>query len=265
MEIRPTLFIISEDKTLTMHTMSKLYDLIKKRAVKSQYEPCNTVTFQAKVCTFWSYAEEEKGLSFKVIVASSQCSDQECNKIVLWECCVCKNPCSECFDHVRSCHYCGQGTCKDCHVNEDDDMCKNCGYRCVVCASSYLELDDNKMMCEGPDDGPCLFTSGPFCLDCSGYHNGTGPNINFCSRCNRMACVFCDCIFTCAICDEIFCCDIVKCSRCRNHACIECDHISECQLVRDIFWVSFLLIFGFFALTLTISFSLSVSLLFLPQ
>jgi hypothetical protein len=35
MEIRPTLFIISEDKTLTMHTMSKIYDLIKERAVKN--------------------------------------------------------------------------------------------------------------------------------------------------------------------------------------------------------------------------------------
>jgi hypothetical protein len=94
-----TAMIISEKKTLTLQKIPKLYDFIKE-SVKSEFEQHIGITVTDNTfkiyqsCTFVSAVEEDRAerLRFKVIFASSQCSDEECNKIVLWRCFVCKNP-----------------------------------------------------------------------------------------------------------------------------------------------------------------------------
>jgi hypothetical protein len=74
--------MISEDKMLTLQTMRMIYDFVK-RSVKGKCEPSNAITIQDKVGTFWYGTESGRELSSKVNFASSQCSDQNCDKIVL--------------------------------------------------------------------------------------------------------------------------------------------------------------------------------------
>jgi hypothetical protein len=177
-ETKPTLLIISEDKTLTLHTMRNLYDFIKM-SIKSECEPCcwiNSITVIDKTCTFWNYGNHVERLSFKVIFSSSaQCSDQNCNGIVLWHCDVCKNPCSECLAHVTLCEICDKGTCKDCIVAED--LCKNCSFFCSNCDDLIPHAPYGSYVCEGPDDGPCPY-SLPYCNNCDHL-----PGIESCSKC----------------------------------------------------------------------------------
>jgi hypothetical protein len=78
-----------------------------------------------------SAVEEDRaeGLRFKMMFASSQCSDEECSNIVLRHGSVCKNPNSnpnsECSEHVTTCKYCDGKMCEDCML--DESICKGCG------------------------------------------------------------------------------------------------------------------------------------------
>lgn len=183
--------IISENKTLTLQKIPKLYDFIKE-SVTSEFEEDIGITVtnnpleKYQSCTFVNAEEVDRaeGLRFKVIFASSQCSDEECNKIVLWHCSICKNPNSECSEHVATCEYCDGKMCEDCLL--DEDMCKDCGFVCIECGDVLVEGDDsNKIICGGSICGG----SGPYCLDCAEEHNDL--EILTCTGCNIMACGEC--------------------------------------------------------------------------
>jgi hypothetical protein len=150
-----TAMIISENKSLTLQTIPKLYDFIKE-SVTSEFEQHIGITVSDNKlerypsCTFVNALEEDRaeGLRFKIIFASSQCSDEECNKIVLWRCQKCKNPNSECSDHVRTCEHCDGKMCEGCLL--DESVCKDCGFICIECGDVSVEGDDSdKIICEG--------------------------------------------------------------------------------------------------------------------
>jgi hypothetical protein len=191
--LKPALLIISEDKTVTLQTMRKLYQIIRG-SITSELEPCPDITVKGRVCTFWNYVEQEKEeeegrLTFKVIFVSSQCSNRECNQIVLWHCCVCERPCSECWEHATSCDYCYGDACEDCLVTED--MCKNCGFICIECEDVIY---GNKMFCDGSrSNRSCPSAIGPYCYSCALPTEGP-PKILTCMKCDRIACMECNCI-----------------------------------------------------------------------
>jgi hypothetical protein len=134
-EIDPTLSMIGEDKTLTLQMLPMLHYYIK-RSTQMEHEPCKTITFSKRICTIWNH-EEEKGLSFKLNFPSLQCSDQDCNQIVLWYCDVCESLCSECLRHSKTCEYCDEEACKDCFLTPN--MCKKCSYICSGCKNLFID------------------------------------------------------------------------------------------------------------------------------
>jgi hypothetical protein len=192
--------LVTEERTLTLQTMINMYKIIKG-SITNECSLCSAITADDKTCTFWKYAEE--GLSFKVSFASSQCSDRECNQIVLWHCNVCMNPCSECLEHVASCEYCDGNMCKNCLLTED--LCKNCGFICVGCENVLIRMDegddDNKLICDvtGPN---CVVPAGPYCLDCADYEE---LDIWHCWKCYRMACKMCRPVTYCHECKSVDC------------------------------------------------------------
>jgi hypothetical protein len=232
-EAKPTLSMISEEKTLTLHTMRKLHDFIK-RSIKKECKPCSTISFDSKICTFWNCADGENGLSFKVIFASSQCSDRECDKIVLWHCCMCETPCSECLIHITKCDHCQVEACKDCFVSEK--MCKRCGFRCIGCETLFIEDEEPRVLCEGSRCGqPCPSKAGPYCSNCAWPEVGFYPDIGYCSKCSRSACGVCDTIMGCEICTEQFCeeCDLNICHKCNGMFCFDCRPMPPCEQVKE--------------------------------
>jgi hypothetical protein len=54
----PTLLLLSEDKTVPLQTLRKLYHNIK--SIKSEFEPCVDITINDRVCSFWTHVEQEK-------------------------------------------------------------------------------------------------------------------------------------------------------------------------------------------------------------
>jgi hypothetical protein len=203
-------------------------------------------TYHDKICTIWNH-EEEEGLSFKVNFPSSQCSDRECNQIVLWDCCVCWTPCSECFTHVTYCEYCEKRTCKECLVTES--LCKECSYRCAGCENLFIELNEPRVVCQGLKcDGSCQFSTKPYCSNCAFSEDEDGPNIRACDKCNRMACVDCEDISGCEICFGRFCseCNHVDlCKVCNKFSCDECNPVYGCVQVKENLLTSKLLDFSF--------------------
>jgi hypothetical protein len=181
----PSAMIISEKKTLTLQTIPKLYDFIKG-SVMSEFEQHIGITVNDSTCVFMNAVEEDRaeGLRFKVIFECSQCSDEECNMIVLWHCSICEYPNSECSEHVTTCEYCEGEICKDCLLYED--ICKDCGFICSECGDVFVERDvSDKIICEGSICGG----SGPYCLDCAELHNDL--EISTSTGCNTMACGEC--------------------------------------------------------------------------
>jgi hypothetical protein len=243
---RPTLLMISKDKTLTLHTMHQLYDFIKE-SISSEYEPCiakfdsffQCITSHDELCTIWSHAgqgedEWRDGLSFKMIFASSQCSDRECNQIVLWHCGICESPCSECAIHVTLCDFCYETACTDCLVT--DNLCKDCGFICVECEGLFIAEEVIKFICEGSECGcSCPIAAGPYCSSCAWPEDRPVPHISFCCRCCRMACMECDIIMWCETCKDQYCYECMPpyvCYVCTRMICDICEPtILHCKQV----------------------------------
>jgi hypothetical protein len=216
--IMPTLLLTNEEKTLTLQTMRRLYGFIRN-SITSECQLCSLITVKDKVCTFTNNAGEDRELSFKVLLASSQCSDTDCNQIVLWDCCVCKKPCSECLLQVTTCDTCEGKACTDCF--QTDGACKNCHFNCDQCAGIF-PLNE-KVFCEA-----CSNPEGPFCLDCA-PQDSNEYDIYYCNKCYQMACVCCVGIITCGICDLRFCNDcntIYECIKCCSFTCFECKPVN---------------------------------------
>jgi hypothetical protein len=190
------LLMIGVNKTLTTHTMLKLYNIIKD-LIDSELVPCTAITVNDRECTFWEHGEEEEEeeLSFKITFASSQCSDRRCDQIVLWHCCVCDSPCSECYKHGTTCAYCDEGACMGCLLTED--MCKKCGFVCVDCEDVIFQGDDEQMICQGSRfNQSCPYAIGPYCFGCV-WPEGGPPKVSICNECDRMTCDNCNMVMYC--------------------------------------------------------------------
>lgn len=258
-EMRPTLMMISKDKTLTLITMFKVYKFIKE-TVTNEFKPNVEITVNNRICT-WNYTKEDKvGLNFKINFASAQCSDGDCNQIVLWHCSVCISPCSECLSHVRMCEICGENACTSCLLTDELNVyCRDCGYRCVGCDEVFIEDEDPKVICEGSHYGQSCPSAGrPYCSDCAWPDHVNGPYIACqgsrygqscqfapalyclhcilsCSWCSWKACMDCNCIMICETCKEqccIKCRPIGKCNGCNRMTCFNCKPLMFCEEVR---------------------------------
>lgn len=263
----PTLQMMSEDKTLTLQSIRKLCTTIKG-SITSEMKPSNSITFNDRLCTFWNHAGEEdriEALNFKISFASSQCSDQECNQIVLWHCCVCENPCSECSYHVTMCLTCDEGACTSCLLTDSIRnfcVCKNCAFICVECGKLIVEAESSKYICNGSKAGrSCSSAPGPYCADCVWPQPGD-LKVWTCVKCDRMVCMECacmenDCMMYCDMCSEKFCNGCKQwgiCSKCSLMTCMDCRPMMYFEEVRETLYInqlafrSYPLIFSFISL-----------------
>jgi hypothetical protein len=258
-EKRPTLLMTSKDKTLSLNTICQLFNLIKK-TIRNECELgfCiakfefffQCITTRNDLCIIWNHEMREEGkdeedLHFKMIFASSQCSDRECNQIVLWHCSICENPCSECLDHVTICELCLENACTDCLVN--DNLCKDCGFICVGCGGLFIVEDDLKFICEGSECGrSCPSAVGPYCSDCAWPEDDPVPHISLCCICCQMACTKCDIIMWCETCKDQYCYDCMPlsiCYVCDRMICDTCEPmILHCEQVRSTQFITFTIV-----------------------
>jgi hypothetical protein len=212
---------------------------IIKMSITSECDPCTAITIQNKLGTFRHGAENGRKLSFKVNFASSQCSDQGCNIIVLCNCSVCEGPCSECLVHVTTCEHCEQSVYMSCLLI--DGLCKNCSFICIECHNLSFVEEDYMIFCQGLRGGqPCPSAVGPYCANCAWPEDIEGPNIDCCGKCGFMACSSCMNFKICEICENVFCfeCNLVRmCSRCNRFQCENCKPSTlpcdPCDQVRE--------------------------------
>ena len=218
------------DTKLTKDSLKRLYKFAKL-GIKSECQPSKTAQIHDNLCTFSHRTKKDRNTErwMKIELPVNQCSEDGCDRIVLWNCRTCNSLSSECREHVHTCDWCDRTICADCSV--DECLCTDCGFCCVNCGEHCVAEHDPSFTCQGPRRGiPCPYVLGPMCGDCANEDDMN--NISECVDCGRQACASCETMFYCDGCQSM------SCKECGPHdeddedddeddyVCYECDEIS---------------------------------------
>ena len=210
-----------------------------KLGIKSECKPSKTIEVQDHLglCTFSRRIRKDENVErwVKIELPVNQCSEDGCNRIVLWTCPTCETLSSECRKHVHECDWCDRNICDGCSI--DEGLCSDCGFSCAHCDRPCVLENDPSFVCQGPHDGTpawCPYDAGPLCGDCA--NDDDTNNINECVDCGRQACALCETMFFCDGCQSM------TCQACGPHDddendddddhvdddyfCVECDNVS---------------------------------------
>ena len=120
------------DKKLTIRTLRCLYDFV--RHIENEYQPSlNIEVRDGKICMIASRSDvmtsdvETTAAGWQATIGfpCSQCSNDECNQVVLWDCPLCKNVCTDCMACVTVCNECEERVCNGCSLTHDElTVCK---------------------------------------------------------------------------------------------------------------------------------------------
>ena len=112
------------EKKLTMRTLRCLYYLVRHIECEYQQQSINIEVRDGKLCMI----SGPVGIwQAKIGFPCSPCSNDECNQIVLWDCSMCKNVCTDCMACATVCEVCEERVCNGCFLTDDDDdltVCK---------------------------------------------------------------------------------------------------------------------------------------------